>query len=189
MEYNDTPRTDAFTQGCRDLIRTFTYEGILACTVYASPMLFLVGPASIIASHPLIVIVLHGLIGFVLSWTIHGVGHRLLTALPKASNKIYLSHSLCVPPRLTLSQFVWSMELLVGAGVFCGILGKRVFTLGDVPSVVAAASLFAVGLTLYFIPVYLGRLWTEWYYPALALTGPTEDVINKSFPGLRSFFK
>ncbi len=189
MEYNDTPRTDAFTQGCRDVIRTFTYEGILACTVYASPMLFMVGPAAIIANRPLITVVLHGLIGFALSWMIHGIGHRLLTALPKVPNKIYLSRSLCVPPRLTLSQFVWAMELLVATGVFCGILGKRVFVTEDMPSLLAAASLFVLGLVLYFIPVYLGRLWTERYYPALALVGPTEDVINKSFPGVRSFFR
>ena len=47
--------------------------------------------------------------------------------------------------------------------------------------------LFALGLALYFLPVYLTKLWRDRYYPAMTLLGPPEDVINKSFPGLRSF--
>ena len=78
MEYNETPRTDIFTQGCRDLIRTFTYEAIVACTVYLPPMLFMVGPAAIVTQHPLILIVLHSVIGFGMSWTIHRMGHLSL---------------------------------------------------------------------------------------------------------------
>jgi hypothetical protein len=29
----------------------------------------------------------------------------------------------------------------------------------------------------------------ERHYPVMTLVGPTEDVINKSFPGFGSFFK
>jgi len=63
MEYNGTPPTDAFTQSCRDFIRSLTYEAILACTVYAPPMLFMVGPAAIVHRHPVILITLHSLLG------------------------------------------------------------------------------------------------------------------------------
>jgi hypothetical protein len=188
MEFNDTPRPDALTQGCRDLVRSFTYEAILACTVYAPPMLFMVGPAAIVAHHPLIVVVLHSLLGFAMSWMIHRMGHRLLISLPRAPQKIYLSRSVCLPVKLTLGQFLWTMEMLVAAGVLCGIWGKQFFATDDVSSLLAALSLFALGLALYFLPVYFGKLWREQYYPAMSLLGPTEDVINKSFPGLRSYF-
>jgi hypothetical protein len=184
MEYNETPRTDMFTQGCRDFIRMFTYEAILACTVYVPPMLFMLGPAAIVAQHPLILIVLHSVLGFGMSWTIHRMGHCLLMALPKTPQKIYLSGSLCLPVRLTLSQFLWMMEVLVASGVFCGIVAKRLFA----EDLVNSLALFGLGITLYFIPVYLTRLWTQRYYPAMTLLRPTEDVIKKSFPGLRSLF-
>ena len=185
MEYNGTPRTDAFTQGCRDFIRSLTYEAILACTVYAPPMLFMIGPAAILANHPLIIIVLHSLLGFGLSRTIHRMGHRLLGALPKTPQKIHLSRHLSLPMRMTLGQFVWMLEILVAAGVFCAIAGKRLFAADLLTSML----LFALGLALYFLPVYLAKVWSQRFYPAMTLLGPTEDVINKSLPSLRSLFQ
>lgn len=185
MEYNGTSRTKAFTQGCRDFIRSLTYEAIFACTVYVPPMLFMIGPAAVVANHSLLIIALHSLLGFGMSWTIHRMGHRLLMALPKMPQTIHLSPSLRLPVKLTLGQFIWMLELLVAAGVLCGIAGKRFLTEDLVTSVL----LLAVGLGLYFFPVYLTKLWRERYYPALTLWGPTEDVINRSFPDLRSFFQ
>jgi hypothetical protein len=173
-----------FTQGCRDIIRTLTYEAILACTVYVPPMLFMLGPAAIVAQHPLILIALHSVLGFGMSWMIHRMGHRLLTALPKAPQKIYLSGSLCLPMKLTLSQFLWMMEVAVASGVFCGVVAKR-WLAGDL---VNSLLLFGVGMALYFIPVYLTTLWIRRYYPAMTLLCPTEEVIKKSIPGLRSLF-
>ena len=183
MEYNGTPRTDAFTQGCRDLIRSLTYEAILACTVYVPPMLFMIGPAAIVTHHPLILIVIQSLLGFGMSWTIHSMGHRLLMPLPQALQKIYLLPRLCLPLKLKLRQFVWMLEIFVAAAVLCWIAGKRLFAEHPMTGVL----LVAVGLVLYFVPVYLARLWSERYYPALTLVGPTEAIIKRSFPRLRSF--
>jgi hypothetical protein len=185
MEYNESPRTDVFTESCRDLVRTFTYEAILACTVYLPPMLFMVGPAAIVTQHPLILVCLHSVLGFGMSWTIHRMGHCLLTALPKTPQKIYLWGSLCLPVKLTFNQFIWMSEGLVAAGVFSGIIAKRL--LAD--DLTSGLLLFAFGIVLYFTPVHLARLWTQRYYPAITLLGPTEDVIKKSFPGLRSKFQ
>ena len=63
FKIRDTSKIDVFTQSCRDLIRTFTYEDILACTVYVPPMLFMVGPAAIAANDPLISLLLKSLFG------------------------------------------------------------------------------------------------------------------------------
>jgi len=183
MEYNGSPRTDAFTQGCRDLIRSLTYESILACTVYAPPMVFMIGPAAILSNHPLTVITVHSFLGFAMSWTIHRMGHRLLSALPRAPQKLYLSPRLCLPVKLTLGQFVCVLELLVATATFLAIAGKRVFA----EDLLLGLLLILSGIGLYFLPVYLTKVWTQQYYPRLALLGPTEDVIKKSFPGLRSF--
>ena len=185
MELNSTPRTDALTQSCRDFIRSLTYEAILACTVYGPPMLFMIGPAAIIAGHPLILIVLYSLLGFAISWMVHCTGHRLLAPLPKGPQKIDLSAQVRLPVKLTLRQFIWMLELLVASGVCCGIAGKR--ALGEHATV--SLLLFAVGLALYFMPVYLTKLWSERYYPAMTLVGPTEDVVNQSIPALRSFLR
>jgi hypothetical protein len=185
MQYNGTPRTDAFTQGCRDIIRLLTYEAILACTVYLPPMLFMIGPAAILANRPSIIVVLHSLFGFVISTTIHRVGHRLLRALPTAPQFLHVSRRQCLPVKLTVGQFAWMLEILVAAGVFCGIAGKR-FVVVDVTT---GVWLFALALALYFLPVYLTKLWRDRYYPAMRSLGPTEDAINKSFPGLRAFFQ
>lgn len=183
MDYNGTPPTDAFTQGCRDVIRSLTYETILACTVYVPPMLFMIGPATIVAERPVILIALHSLLGFGISWTIHSMGHRLLIPLPNGLYTIHFTPRLCLPLKLNLRQFVWMLELLVAAGVFSGIVGKRCFVTDPITGML----LFTIGLLLYFLPVYLTKLWIQRYYPALPLLGPTEEVINKSFRGLRSF--
>jgi hypothetical protein len=183
MEYNGTSRTSAFTRGCRDFIRSLTYEAILACTVYASPMLFMIGPAAVVTKHPMILIALQSLLGFGMSWTIHSMGHRLLMPLPQSPNKIHLLPRLCLPLKLTLGQFVWMLEIFVAAAVLCCIAGKRLFAEEPTTGVL----LLVLGFALYFLPVYLAKLWSERYYPALTLVGPTEAIINKSFPGLRSF--
>ena len=143
----------------------------------------MIGPAAIVANHPLILIALHSVLGFAMSWTIHRMGHRLLTALPKARQKIHLSMRLSLPVAMTPGQFVWMLEMFVATGAFCGIAAKRSFA--EDPMI--GGLLVAVGLVLYFLPVYLTKQWSERYHPTLALLGPTEEVINKSFPGLRSF--
>jgi hypothetical protein len=184
MEYNGSPRTDAFTQGCRDLIRSLTYESILAWTVYAPPMLFMIGPAAILANHPLTIIAAHSVLGFATSWTIHRMGHRLLAVLPGAPQKIHFSPRRCLPVKQTLGQFIWILEMLVAAATFLAIAGKRLF----VEEPIFGLSLIVLGLPLYFLPVYLSKLWTERYYPMLAILGPSEEVLKKSFPDVRSFF-
>lgn len=173
MEHHDTPRPDLFTQGCRDFLRTFTYEDILAWTIYAAPLVFMIGPAAILAHDPLMSVMLHSLIGFPLSWMLHRMGHRLLARGPQG----------------TLSQFTWLLEILVGASIFIGLLAKRCFVAGDTVGILIGLGLFTVGLALFFLPVHLGRLWMERYDPTMTLVGPTDEEINRSFPGIRSFFK
>ena len=185
MEFNGTPRADAFTQSCRDFIRSLTYEAILSCTVYGPPMLFMIGPAAIMANQSFILIVLYSLFGFAISWTIHCMGHRLLAPLPTGPQTIDCSPRVCLPVRLTLRQFIWMLEALVAAGVFCGIAGTR-WLAGD-PTV--SVLLFVLGLALYFLPVYLAKLWSERYYPAMRLLGPTDEIVNQSVPALRSFLR
>jgi hypothetical protein len=189
MEYNGTPRIDAFTQGCRDFLRTFTYEDIMAWTIYTTPLVFMIGPAAIVAHDPMISVMLHSLIGFSLSWMLHRMGHRLLASLPKVSQRVFLSRSLRLPVRTTLSQFIWLLEILVGAAVFIGLLAKRCFVAGDTVGILTGLGLFTVGLALFFLPVHLGRLWMDRYDPTMTLVGPTDEEINRSIPGLRSFFK
>ena len=188
MEFNSAPRTDAFTQGCRDFVRTFTYEDILAWTIYATPLVFMIGPAAILAHDPLMSVMLHGLGGFSLSWMLHRMGHRLLARLAKDSQRIVLTRTLRLPIKLTLSQFVWLFEILVGAAVFSGLLAKRYFVAGDPAGILIGLGLFTAGLALFFLPVHLGRLWMERYDPTMALVGPTDEEINRSFPGLRFLF-
>ena len=180
-----TPRPDSFTQSCRDLVRTFTYEDILGCTIYAAPMLFMIGPASIVANDPPIAVVVQSLIGFMLGWTVHRTGHRLLTALPKEPCSMYVSSSLCLPVRLTVTQFLWVTELIVGAAVFAAVVAKRFLHTIDTVGLLSLSFMVAA-LALYFVPVYLGRLWIRHYYPPMTLVGPTEEVIKNSFPGIRS---
>ena len=184
---SSTPKPDSFTQSCRDLVRTFTYEDIVGCTSYAAPMLFMIGPASIVACEPLIAIVVQSLIGFVLGWAVHRTGHRLLTALPQESCGIYISPSRCLPMRLTVTQFLWVMELIVGGAVFAAVVEKRFLHSDDVGLLGGLCFIIAAFL-LYFVPVYLGRLWISHYYPAMTLVGPTEEVIKTSLPGIRSLF-
>lgn len=181
--------TDGFTQHCRDIIRALSYEDILACTVYVPPLLFMAGPASIVANNPVINCLLNAVLGCAISWVLHRMGHRLLMALPNQPQAIYLSHSVRLPLKLTLTQFLWMLEITVGAAVFSGIVGKRLVFAGTTPGLVMGLGCFAVGLALYFLPVYLGRLWIERYYPAMPLLSPTEEVVNTSLPGVRSIFQ
>ncbi|WP_447603509.1 hypothetical protein [Nitrospira sp. Nam80] len=189
MEYDGTSRPDSFTQGCRDFLRAFTYEDILAWTVYAAPLVFMIGPAAMAAHDPVMSIMLQSLIGFSISRMLHRIGHRLLVTLPNGPQRIYLSRSLYLPIRLTVSQFIWMLEILVGAAAFTGILGKRYIQAGDTAGIVTGLGLSLVALALFFVPVHLGRLWMERYDPTMTVVGPTEDVINRSFPGFRALFK
>jgi len=176
----------SFMQSCRDLIRMLSYEDILSCTVYVPPMLFMVGPASIAAQSPLINLVLNAFVGFSLSWTLHHMGHRLLMALPNEPQSVYLSPSMRLPVKLTLPQFVWLMEMIVAAAVFSGIMGKRCFLAGGPLELLAGVMCFSVGLGLFFLPVYLAQLWIGRYYPAMPLSGPTEEAVSQSLALIRS---
>jgi hypothetical protein len=159
-----------------------TYEAILACTIYGPPMLFMIGPAAIITNHPLKIVVLYSLLGFAISWTIHCMGHRLLAPLPAGPQRIDLSARVSLPVKLTLPQFIWMLEVLVAAGVFSGMAGKRIFMTNPTTGLL----LFGLGLALYFLPVHLTKLWSERHYPVLKLLGPTEAIVNQSVPSLRS---
>ena len=179
------PRPDSFTLSCRDLVRTFTYEDILSCTIYAAPMVFMIGPASVIANDHVITMVVESLIGFVLGRTLHRMGRRLLTALPKRACRLYVSPSRCLPLRLTVTQFLWVMELIVGAAVLTAVVGKRFLHSADTVGMLSGLSLLVAALILYFTPEYLGRLWIRRYSPAMTLVGPTEEVTKISLPGIR----
>ena len=185
---SDTPRPDSFTQHCRDLVRTCTYEDILGCTIYAAPMLFMIGPASIVGNHPFIAMVVQSLLGFLLSWMAHRIGHRLLIALPKEPCSLYVSQSRHLPVRLTVTQFLWVMELLVGAAVFAAVVGKRLLHSIDTVGLLSGLSFMVAACVLYFVPAYLGRLWIRHHYPAMTLVGPTEQVIKTTLPGIRFIF-
>ena len=180
-----TPKHSAFTQWCRGLIQMLSYEGILSITVYLPPMFFMMGPAAVVANNPWITLVLNALVGFALSWVLHHVGHRLLMVLPNEPKAIYLSTSMRLPVKLTLTQFVWLLEVIVATAVFSAVVGKQFFLLGGVLEVLSSAIFIAVGLGLYFLPVYLGRLWIKRYYSALPLLRPTAEVVNRSLPGFR----
>lgn len=188
MEYNGTPRIDGFTQGCRDFLRTFTYEDIVAWTIYAAPLVFMIGPASMLAYDPMMSVVLHSVIGFSLGRILHRMGHRLLAGVANGTQRIMLSRSLMVPVKLRLNQFIWMLEILVGAAVLSGLIAKRCFLAGGNVGVLTGLVLFAGGLALFFLPVHLGHLWMECYDPTMTLVGPTDEEINRSIPGFRSFF-
>ena len=68
--------------------------------------------------------------------------------------------------------------------VFSGAVGKRFFLVDGPLEVLSSAILLVVALGLYFLPVYLGKLWIKRYYSALPLMRPTEDVVNKSLSGV-----
>jgi hypothetical protein len=179
-----TPKPSALMLWCRGLIQTLSYEDILSITVYLPPLLFMVGPASIVSNNPWVTIVLNAIVGFAFSWVLHRVGHRLLKGLPNEPKAVYLSTSLHLPGKLTLTQFVWMMEVIVAVAVFSGVMGKRFFLVSSVLEALSSAILLTVALGLYFLPVYLGNLWIKRYYSALPLMRPTEDVVNKSLSGV-----
>jgi hypothetical protein len=149
----------------------------------------MLGPAAIVAGHPIMSLLFQSLVGFSLSWMLHRVGHRLLVRLPKDPRPIFVSRSFHLPVKLTFGQFLWLLEILVAFGMFSGILAKRYFVAGGTLGVLSGLLLLSLGLALFFLPARLGRLWMERHYPVMTLVGPTDDVINKSFPGFRSFFK
>ncbi len=165
---------------CRDFIRMLSYEDILSCTVYVPPMLFMVGPASIAAQSPWINLVLNALVGFGLSWALHRMGHRLLMALPDEPQRIFCSPCRRLPLRLTLTQFVWMMEMIVATAVFSGIMGKRLLLGGGPVELITSVICFSVAVGLFFLPVYLAKLWIARYHPAMPLSGPTDEAVNQS---------
>ena len=167
-------------QCCCGLIQMLSYEAILSITVYLPPMFFMAGPATIVvADSPWVTLLLNAIIGFALSWVLHRMGHRLLAVLPNEPKVIYLSTSLHLPVKLTLTQFVWTMELIVAAAVFSGLVGRRLFLVGGVLEVLLSILCLAVGLGLYFLPVYLGRFWIKRYYSVLDLLRPTEEIVSR----------
>ena len=72
------------------------------------------------------------------------------------------------------------MELVVAAGLFSGIMGKRVFFAGGAHGLLISVLCVTAGLGLYFLPVHLGRLWMQCHYPTMPLSGPTEDEVSRS---------
>ena len=179
------PKLSAFTQWFRGLIQMLSYEDIVSITVYLPPMLFMAGPAAIVSNNPWVSLVMNAIVGFAFSWVLHRVGHRLLRALPKEPKAVYLSNSMRLPVNLTMTQFVWMMEIIVAVAVFSAVVGKRFFLVGGVLEIQASAIFFVVGLVLYFLPVYLARLWIKKYYSTLPLLRPTEEVVTKSLPVVR----
>jgi len=178
------PEHSAFTQWCRDLIQMLSYEDILSITVYLPPMLFMAGPAAIVSNNSWISFVMNAIVGCAFSWVLHRVGHRLLIVLPNEPKALYLSTSMRLPVKLTLNQFVWLLEVILATAVFSAFVGKRFFFAVYVLVVLSSAIFIAVGLGLYFLPVYLGRLWIKRYYSALPLLRPTAEVVNRSLPGV-----
>lgn len=179
------PRHSAFTQWCCGLIQMLSYEDILSITVYLPPMVFMAGPAAIVANNPWVTLVINAIVGFAFSWVLHRVGHRLLRVLPKGPKAVYLSTSMRLPVHLTLTQFVWMMEIIVGVAVFSAVVGKRFFLVGGGLEFLVSAIFFVVGLGLYFLPVYLGRLWIKKYDSTLPLLRPTEEVVIQSLSVVR----
>jgi hypothetical protein len=179
------PKHSAFTHWCRGLIQMLSYEDILSITVYLPPMLFMAGPAAIVANDPWVTLVLNAFVGFAFSWVLHRVGHRLLRVLSKEPKMVYLSTSLRLPVKLTLTQFVWMMEIIVAGAVFSAVVGKRFLLIGGGPEDLVSTVFVVVGLGLYFLPVYLGRLWIKKYNPTLPLLGPTEEEVTQSLAVVR----
>jgi hypothetical protein len=181
--------TDRFTQQCRDVIRMLSYEDILACAAYLPPLLFMAGPAAIVVNDPMINCLLNAVLGCAMSWMFHCMGHRFLMALPNQPQAIYVFHSVRLPVKLRLTQLLWMLEIVVAAALFSGIVGKRLVLAGTTSGLLSGLALFGVGLALFFLPVYLGRLWIKRYFPTMPLLSPTEEEINTSLPGLRSIFQ
>jgi hypothetical protein len=178
------PKHSALTQWCRDLIQMMSYEDILSITVYLPPMLFMAGPATILTNNSWITLVLNAIVGFAFSWMLHQVGHRFLKTLPNEPKAVYLSTSVRLPVKLSLTQFVWMMEFIVAVAVFSAVVGKRLFLVDGVPEVLSSTIFFSVCLGLYFLPVYLRKLWIEKHYSTLSLLRPTEEDVKKFFPGI-----
>jgi hypothetical protein len=181
------PEHSAFTQWCRGLIQMLSYEDILSITVYLPPMLFMAGPAAIVLNSSWVSLLMNAIVGFACSLVLHRVGHRLLRVLQKEPKVVYLSASMRLPVNLTMTQFVWAMEIIVASAVFSAVVGKRFFLFGSVLEAQTSAIFFVVALGLYFFPVYLARLWIKRYYATLPLLRPTEEVATKSLPVVRFY--
>jgi hypothetical protein len=113
---------------------------------------------------------------------LHRMGHGLLAKATNGAQRLLLSRSVRLPVKLTLSQFIWMLEILVATAVFSGLLAKRCFLTGDSVGILAGVVLFAAGLALFFLPVHLGRLWIECYAPPMTLVGPTDGKSTDRFP-------
>jgi hypothetical protein len=105
-------------------------------------------------------------------------------ALPNERQSVYLSQSVRLPLKLTLTQFVWMMEIIVAAAVFSGIVGKRSFLADGTVELLTSATFFTLALGLYFLPVYLAKLWVNRYFPRMPLLSPTDTVVTQSLPGV-----
>jgi hypothetical protein len=180
MAHSEGTSRPAFTQCCRDVIKMLSYEDILSCTVYLPPMLFMIGPATMVPGNHVLHVVMNALLGLALSWAVHRIGHRLLMGLPKPTQAVYLTSSVRLPVTLTLPQFIWMLEIMVAAAVFSWVVARRLFSAGGSLELLTSIILFILGLALYFLPVYLGNLWIARYYPAMPLCGPTEEQVSKS---------
>ncbi len=74
-----------------------SYEEILSITVYLPPMLFMAGPAAIVANNAWVTLFLNALVGFAFSKELHRMGNRLLRGRANEPTVVYLSTSLRLP--------------------------------------------------------------------------------------------
>jgi hypothetical protein len=113
-------------------------------------MLFMGGPAAIVSNNPWVSLVMNAPVGFAFSWVLHRVGHRLLRVLPQEAKGVYFSASMRPAVNLTMTQFVWMMEIVVALAIFSAVVGNRFFIVGGRLEVLVSAVLCVVGLGLYF---------------------------------------
>ncbi len=64
--------------------------------------------------------------------------------------------------------------------------GKAILLIGGGPEVLASAILVVGGLGLYFLPVYLAKLWIKKYDPTLPLLRPTKEEVTQSLAARES---
>jgi hypothetical protein len=63
-------------------------------------------------------------------------------------------------------------------------VGKRFFLADGTVGLLTSTIFFTVGLGLYFLPVYLAKLWIDRYYPRMPLLSPTETVMSQALHGV-----
>ena len=188
MSLSRDTRPDRFTARCRELIRSLSYEDILAWTVYVPPLLLMVGPATIVGGKPLINCALNATLGCAGAGLVHRMGRRLLAGLPNDPKAVSVSRAIRLPVSLSLTQLLWILEAIVAAAAFTGIIAKRLIWTGGGSEFLLGLACALAALGLYFVPVLLGKEWIRRYYPTMPLLSPTDQVINTSLPGLRSIF-